>query len=320
MQKATNKLIAYLCATTFMIIAQIHVWYLHLHILTYIYICLCAGKSLCEIYRLTTSPTSYAQGPPAVGAIQWRSSSHPNIPCWSQGWTIHYDDVNEGFTVCKPFDINIFNGVIFTHIINRLGNLQVTYIDSMLERYRKLFVYYYICTYVCLCTLLDKHTVSLVNWLPRWSRIEIVRALFGNIASWSMSPAVVVLRVQLVPHIKIHPWYQTGYLAKAMVRHPWSRRWQQHLGVWWVHVCPEGNPKAFTRITDVCRGAMFEVFGLHLEFKWCFILHSKTWSWYTVILFLHRCLILSCFAQPSWVWISSFTHSRHISILGDDRS
>ena len=30
-------------------------------------------------------------------------------------------------------------------------------------------------------------------------------ALFGIIASWSMSPAVVVLRVQLVPHIKIHP-------------------------------------------------------------------------------------------------------------------
>ena len=81
---------------------------------TYIYMCVCAGKSLCEIYRLTTSPTSYAQGPPAVGAIQWRSSSHPNIPCWSQGWTIHYDDLNEGFTVCKPFDINIFNGVIFT--------------------------------------------------------------------------------------------------------------------------------------------------------------------------------------------------------------
>ena len=31
--------------------------------------CVCAGKSLCEIYRLTTSPTSYAQGPPAVGAL-----------------------------------------------------------------------------------------------------------------------------------------------------------------------------------------------------------------------------------------------------------
>ena len=119
--------------------------------------------------------------------------------------------VDQGFNVCRLYlSILLLIDVTFTHIGNHLGNLQVTHIDPMLERYiqnRFLFILpiasmyaiygniyhqytpnvsiyiytihgsYGICTYVCLCTLLDKHTVSLVNWLPRWSWLEIVRGL-----------------------------------------------------------------------------------------------------------------------------------------------